>query len=654
MNPYVYNPAYAGVEGHTVLFLMYRQQWTNIEGAPETMHASFHVPLDGGIALGASAFNVTQGLLTTSAGKVSAGYLVNIDRTHFLRFGLSIGGGMNSVNITEFDSPDDVAFNNFLDQNSFLIGDFGMTYHFDHFNVGFSIPNLFTYDVVTQTEFSPVNVTPLDNVLFKMNYRGHLNDDFAFEPHLIYRYSQVVPHQFEGTLIAHVKHIVWVGASYRQDAGIIGLMGAKVKEKIGIGFAYELGNPNISSELGPTFEFNIGYHLGTKKDHAEHVSSFIKSHRLSAEERARKAELERQRQIAALQNSRQNQTPSGNEDALGIVGTPTKPPLSGSPGDTSGSTDNPSDLNNTGNPDDPNDTGNSGNPIGSNNTETPDSPSSDNQGNTTNPSGSNDLGNQNTGNPNVGLTGSPGTPGTPNNAGANTTGDTPNNWNHDEDAGRLERTNQFGENEVGFRLEKPNSTGGKDVVLSWMPASQAENVQISSDGHLERELDDGTKEIGVKYERVNADGSKEQIIKWDRIISPQQAERISNNPTLTEAQHNEIEKADPQLTQDFRTHDELAVSADHITVRRGNHMLELPAGNYVVAGAFEEFSHAEDYSDDLFQQGFHDARNGFSSARGYYYVIVYQSANVDQARSRRDEFRKLTELSKAWVLQVTE
>ena len=100
---------------------------------------------------------------------------------------------------------------------------------------------------------------------------------------MIYRYSNVVPHQFEGTVIAHLKHIVWVGGSYRQDAGLIGLAGAKVKEKIGIGFAYELGNSKISSELGPTFEINIGYHLGTKKDHAEHVSSFIKSHRHSAE-----------------------------------------------------------------------------------------------------------------------------------------------------------------------------------------------------------------------------------------------------------------------------------------------------------------------------------------------------------------------------------
>ena len=94
MNPYMYNPAYAGVEGHAAVFAMYRDQWTNVEGAPQISHLSFHVPLQGGIALGGAAFNITQGLLTTSAAKASASYLINIDRTHFLRFGMSLGAGI--------------------------------------------------------------------------------------------------------------------------------------------------------------------------------------------------------------------------------------------------------------------------------------------------------------------------------------------------------------------------------------------------------------------------------------------------------------------------------------------------------------------------------------------------------------------------------
>jgi len=563
MNPYIYNPAYAGVEGHATFFATYRDQWTNIEGAPQLSDFSFHVPLKGGIAIGAAAFNISQGLLNTSAAKVTGAYLINIDRTHFLRFGMSLGAGINSVNISEFDSPGDPAFENFLDQSSFILGDFGITYHFGHFNIGAALPNLFSYNPITQQEISAVDFSPTDNILLKMNYRGHINDDFAFEPHLIYRYSNVIPDQYEAVLIAHLYHIVWVGASYRQDANIIGLAGAKIKEKIGIGFSYELGNSSLSSQLGPTLEVTVGYHLGTKKDHAEHVSSFIKSHRLSAEERARQAELERQRRLAALQESREE-----DEDALDIVSTPT-------------SLDDPD----------------------------PD---------------------------------------------ADIPTEKADEWDHQEEHEPITRTNQFGEEETGIRLEKPNADGGKNVVLSWVPSNEAENLNVAEDGHLERELPDGTKEVGIKYEKNNPDGSVEHIVKWDKAINENQAEIISGNPNLTEEHHEEIEKGDPELTQDFRTHDELAASDDHVVVRRGNHLLELPAGNFVIAGAFSEFQHAEDYSDKLFQDGYRDTMVGFSSARGYYYVVVYQSGNVSQARAKRDDFRQTEELSKAWVLQVKE
>lgn len=564
MNPYMYNPAYAGVEGHAAIFVMYRDQWTNVEGAPQISHASFHVPLQGGIAIGGAAFNVTQGLLSTSAIKGSASYLINIDRTHFLRFGMSLGAGINSVNITEFDSPGDPAFENFLDQSTFFIGDVGVAYHFGHFNVGISLPNLFSYNPITQKEVADVEFSPTDNAILKMNYRGHISDDFAFEPHVIYRYSTVVPHQYEGVLIAHLYHIVWVGASYRQDANIIGLAGAKIKEKFAVGFAYELGNSNISSELGPTLEVNLGYHLGTKKDHAEHVSSFIKSHRLSAEERARKAELERQKQLAALQQSRPDQQ---DEDALSIA-TPTV-------------LDNPEPQ-------------------------------------------------------------------------AEVPTERVDDWDHQEEHGELSRINEFGEEETGIRLEKPTAGGGKNVVISWVPKAEASGLTVAQDGHLERTLPDGSKEVGIKYEKTNPDGSVEHIVKWDKAINAAQATAIVDNPDLTEEHHDEVAKGNPELTQDFRTHDELGSSDDHMVTRRGNHLLELPAGNYVIAGAFEVFQHAEDYSDELFQMGFHDTIVGFNSGRGYYYVVVYESGSLNQTRSKRDEFRKIPKLSKAWVLQVTE
>ena len=578
MNPYIYNPAYAGVEGHATFFLTYRDQWTNIESAPTLSDISFHVPLKGGIALGASAFNITQGLLGTSAAKITGSYLVNIDRTHFLRFGMSFGMGINSVNLNELaDAAGDPAIAGFLDQSSFLLGDFGMTYHFGHFNVGFALSNLFSYNPITRTELSSPGFSPTDNIIFKMNYRGHISDDFAFEPHLIYRYSSVIPHQYEAVLIAHLYHIVWVGGSYRQDSGIIGLVGAKIKEKIGLGFSYELGNPSISPQLGPTLEVTLGYHLGTKKEHAEHVSSFIKSHRLSAEERAKKAELERERQLAALRESRNQQENEGLPDAV----VPNPPTGSETDVDSGTSLKRPESA-------------------------------------------------------------------------VNVPTETADGWSYQENYASFTRTNQFGELETVRRLEKQVASGEKSVVLSWIPLSEAANLNVADKGHLERRLPDDIREVGVKYEKITQEGDVENIIIWDRAISESQAKLIISNPDMTEEQYNQIEKGNPQLTKDFRTHEELAKSNDVVSTRRGSHLLELPVGNFVVVGAFILFDNAVDYSDKLFQDGYRDAFVGYSSARGYYYVVVYQSQNINRVKSRRDQFRRTAKLPNAWVLEVIE
>ena len=817
MNPYTYNPAYAGVEGHAAIFTMYRDQWTNIEEAPQLTNVSFHVPLQGGIALGGSAYNITQGLLTTSAAKFTGSYLINIDRTHFLRFGMSLGAGFNTVNINELADAglNDPAISGFIDQSTFFIGDFGAAYHFGHFNVGVAIPNLFGYNPITQREVAEVTFSPTNNLLFKMNYRGHVSDNFAFEPHIIYRYSEVVPDQFEGVLIGHLYHVVWVGAAYRQDAGIIALAGAKIQEKYAIGLSYELGNANIASELGPTFEINIGFHLGTKKDHAEHVSSFIKSHRLTAEERARKAELERQKQLSELQDSRSPENDDGFSDsgdlndsneafsdegtpantsgnagvatsgagnAAGIAGTAGNGNVGGTnTGNITGDTNlgNTNDLNNTSggfNSSNSNPEGNSlgtstagntgsgsnngfdntGDPASSNFSNTNTSSSNGNSngvssgtgnftgGNPGNPNGinptgaigvagtvgntgsgsnngfdntgdpassnfgnsnasgstgnsngvSSDTGNftgGNPGNPNginptgaIGVAGTVGNTSTGNSNERNENGYSPTNsgeqanddvvrptilagerakadfptkradgWSFQENQEVLTRTNQFGEEEVGLRLEKPGADT-KNVVISWIPKEDVDVMTVAKKGHLERIIPEEVTEVGIKYEKQNVDGSVENIIKWDRAIDDAQANAISSNPTLTQEYHEEVAKGNPTLTQDFRTPEELSGSDDYLVTRRGNHLLELPVGNYVISGAFNEFQNAENHSDRLFIQGYKDTKVGFSTARGYYYVVVYESGNLNQTRSRRDDFRKLPELSKAWVLQVTD
>ena len=485
MNPYLYNPAYAGVEGHSVLFVMYHQQWSNFENSPSMVHATFHTPLRGGIGLGATAYNISQGgLLNKTIGKVSGSYLLTIDRKHYLRFGLSLGGGTQSVNFGELDNPSDPAFTELVTDNSFAIADFGATYHFDHFNVGFSIPNLVSYNTFQRQEFAEVRVKPLDNMIIKMNYRGHINNDIAIEPHLLYRYSRFSPDQYEATVIAHIYHIVWVGLTYRQENNFIATLGTKIKEKIGIGYAYEMGNTNIRNFLGPTHEIHIGYHLGTKKDHVEHVSSFIKSHRLSAEERARRAALERQRAEAAREQE--------DDDQLGIIGQADEEPVAEEPTSEEPIEEEPIEEE----------------PIEEEPIE--EEPVEEEPVPVVTPTEDKE-------------------------------------WEIDTQHQQVSRVNESGQEETSVIVTHENEEGEKEYAIAWKPSG--ENWSLVKETTPEkRTTPSGKREVKITYQRIAPNGQQETISKWEPVLNEQQLEealKVEEEPVQEPIEEEDSWEIDP-------------------------------------------------------------------------------------------------------------
>lgn len=304
MNPYLYNPAFAGVEGHTVIFFMHREQWMGIDGAPRYSHVTFHTPLKNNLAIGGEIGTDRQGPLVDNSFRLSGAYLLPIDRKHYLRFGLSLGAGNNAVDLNAIGNVSDPALANVLDNNFYMRSDFGVTYHFGRFNAGFSLPSLLSHDIITEESLSPIRVTPIDNILFKANYRqSFFNDNLAWEPHVLYRFTTVGASQYEVTNIFHIKHLVWVGASYRQDAGMVGLAGIKIAERLGIGYAYDLPSSDLAEFSSGSHEIHLGFHIGGRKEHSEHSHSFIKSHAKSREER----EAEEQRRLAAEEARRQRE-----------------------------------------------------------------------------------------------------------------------------------------------------------------------------------------------------------------------------------------------------------------------------------------------------------------------------------------------------------
>jgi hypothetical protein len=88
------------------------------------------------------------------------------------------------------------------------------------------------------------------------------------------------------------------------------------------------------------------------------------------------------------------------------------------------------------------------------------------------------------------------------------------------------------------------------------------------------------------------------------------------------------------------------------TVMKGDHLLELEQGNYVVVGTFGSYREAEEYSDKLFIQGFY-TKFGYISQTKIYYVYIFESDNLQETKDTSDRFGQIgAQFNENWVLQV--
>ncbi len=90
----------------------------------------------------------------------------------------------------------------------------------------------------------------------------------------------------------------------------------------------------------------------------------------------------------------------------------------------------------------------------------------------------------------------------------------------------------------------------------------------------------------------------------------------------------------------------------HEFVKRGKNKNELPAGTYVIVGAFRSETNAKNYSTDLQDMDIPETDYGFISIRNLWYVYLYSSGDLGQARQERDKYRAEKMFKDAWLLTV--
>ena len=289
VNPYIYNPAYAGLEGKSTVGLTYRKQWYGINNAPTTTNFVFHTPLFLGLNMGLNVTQDNYGIFKTSSALLSVGYTIGLGWNHYLSVGLSGGAGFNNIDFTNVN-PNDPAFGNILDQSTYLDGNAGVAYHIGNFNLGVSLPRMFQTETFPTETFDAGTLGLIKNYIITADYMLYFADDnFAFQPYGLYRSYDGYAPQIEGGGIFHIKNLLWVGGAYRQDFGIAGMVGVKVKGSFSFGYSYEVPAAKAANINKTSHEILLTISFGKKNNRSKKHATFLASKKPEKEKKKKAA-----------------------------------------------------------------------------------------------------------------------------------------------------------------------------------------------------------------------------------------------------------------------------------------------------------------------------------------------------------------------------
>jgi type IX secretion system PorP/SprF family membrane protein len=265
-NQLALNPAFAGSHELLSNTMMYRRQWTGIQGAPTTGSLSVQMPLKKKkIGVGAEILSDKTGPKTVSSILLSYAYRVPLAKGK-LSFGLRMGMSDYVFDWSKMDYKDKSDLYNSGDRTSKFTGtgDFGLYYYTRTFYWGMGVNHLNRGKIIVSGNDSAARQAIH---IFMPVGKAFQAGNVVINPTLLLKYASNAPAEADVSVNVLIKESCWIGLSARSGYGFVFLTQYKVNDHLKIGYSFDYGINKIGTAGKGSHEIMIGYDLslhGTK------------------------------------------------------------------------------------------------------------------------------------------------------------------------------------------------------------------------------------------------------------------------------------------------------------------------------------------------------------------------------------------------------
>lgn len=266
-NDFVLNPAIAGTKDYAPLRTVIRNQWSGIEGNPNTQTLSYHSAMKNPkIGIGGYIFNDQIGPISQTGISASYAYHLKLSNSSKLSFGLSGLLYMYQLNTSKLKFDQQNSSDNVLTTGNFKAYypnfSFGTYYSGENYFVGISVPELIQTKVSNSQDYTIIK--QVRHYYLSGGYKFVLNENYSLTPSVLVKYVHAAPVGFDINASFEAYQKFYFGVSYRKDDAIVPFFGLKLNEKYIISYSYDITMSGLNRHTKGSHEIMLGYNIHKK------------------------------------------------------------------------------------------------------------------------------------------------------------------------------------------------------------------------------------------------------------------------------------------------------------------------------------------------------------------------------------------------------
>jgi type IX secretion system PorP/SprF family membrane protein len=275
------NPAYAGSRDVLSMSALYRNQWTGVQGAPQTATFTMDMPLNRErVGVGLQLYGDKAGVMEEAGAFASYAFRIKVGARSTLALGLQAGASSYRANLTEVKTTPDGSGQidpAFASNISKILPNFGTGIYLsnDRGYLSVSVPRLI------KNKLSEYNVGDLRSVQARQGYLAAgfvvgISPVVKVKPSMLVRYAEGAPLGFDGNINVWFADRIAIGASVRRNQfsswtkyttdALVGMVEIQLTDQFRFGYAYDRTMNNFQSVAPSSHEIMLRYEFGFGKN----------------------------------------------------------------------------------------------------------------------------------------------------------------------------------------------------------------------------------------------------------------------------------------------------------------------------------------------------------------------------------------------------